>query len=266
MASMHPTPGVIVVLATLVGLALVSAVPASAQVIHGKVLEETTSQPLDLVSIELIDDAGERRASVASDSAGAFRLRAPQPGSFRLRLTRIGYADVVTEPVDVVVGEQVELELRMSATAVPLEALRVVGRAEYLPGRLREYYNRAALNRRAGRGRIFMRDDLDRMPFPQPSAVLSHIPPRGGCRPTILLDGLPVSSARELDSVVYTDALEGVELYSGITQIPQEYSNRGYCAVALFWTRHDVAHARPLTWRRVFLAVGIITGGYLVMR
>jgi hypothetical protein len=245
---------------------LLLPVTVQGQVIHGRVIHDATSAPLDLVTMELLDAAGERRGGVVTDTLGRFSVRVPEPGSYRVRLRRIGFADVVTDPVRVVTGEQVELELRMSVTVVPLEPLRVVGREEYVPGRLREYYERAGLSRRMGRGRVFMRDDLERMHFAQPSAILTHLPPRGGCRPAILLDGLPVSSVQELDAVVYMAALEGVELYSGPSQMPQEYSNRGYCAVALFWTRHDVEHARPLTWRRVFLAVGIVIAGFLLMR
>jgi hypothetical protein len=154
----------------------------------------------------------------------------------------------------------------MSPTAVPLEPLRVVGRAEYIPGRLREFRERAEESRRMGRGRVFVRSDLDRMPAPQPSSLLAYAQSRGGCRPTILLDGLPVSSARELDGIVFMDLLEGVEFYTGPTQIPQQYANRGYCAMALFWTRADDPNARPFSWRRVLVAMGIVAGIYLVLQ
>jgi hypothetical protein len=245
---------------------LVAAPGVAAQVIHGRVLDEATGEPLGVVSVELVDGAGKGRTLTETDSAGVFRLRAPVAGSWLLRLSRIGYADVQTGPVEVGPTERVELELRMSATAVPLEPLRVIGRADHVPGRLREFYDRAALSRRMGRGRVFMRSDLAGMSVPQPSMLLTHAQTRGSCRPTILLDGLQVSSAGELDAVIYMEALEGVELYTGPTQIPQQYANRGWCAVALFWTRVDEEHARPLSWRRVFLAIGIIVSGYVLMQ
>jgi hypothetical protein len=250
--------------ALLAGL-VASTSPAAAQQLRGQIVDDSTGLLLDLVSVELMDAARAQRGSTVSDSAGGFSIWAPVPGEYTLRLSRIGYADIETGTVTVAAGEQLELELRMSISAVPLEPLIVTGRSAFRSGRLRDYYQRATLSQRMGRGRVFMRDDLARMNLPQPSAVLINAPSRGGCRPVILLDGLPVNSARELDSIVFTDALEGIEIYTGPSQIPQEYAHRGYCAVALFWTRHDVEHARPLSWRRVLLAAGIVITGAVLL-
>jgi hypothetical protein len=252
---------------TMAGALLLAVAPAlEGQVVHGRVVDDATAAPLDFVTIDLLDGTGERRGGTVSDSAGEFSVRAPGAGSWTLRLTRIGYAAVHTAAVEVGASERVELELRMSLTAVPLEALRVVARAEYLPGRLREFRERAEESRRMGRGRVFLRSDLERMPTPHPSSLLVFAQNRGGCSPTIMLDGLPVGSARELDGIVVMESLEGVEFYTGPTQIPQQYANRGYCAMALFWTRADDPNARPLSWRRLFVAMGIMLGGYLLMQ
>jgi hypothetical protein len=243
---------------------LLAAHTAAGQVVHGRVVIDGTETPIDMVAIELVDSAGQPRATATSDSVGGFSLRAPLPGSYTLRLTHIGYTAVETGAVTVARGETIELELRMSIAVVPLEALRVVGRSEYLPGRLRNFYDRADYSRRTGLGRVFMRSDVLR--FPQPSAILAQLPQRAGCRATIMLDGLPVGNARELDSIISTDALEGVEFYTGSVQMPMEYAHRGFCAVALFWSRHDIEDARPLTWRRVLLAAGMVIIGVVLVR
>jgi hypothetical protein len=62
--------------ATAAAALLVAGSSVQAQVVHGRVIDDATAAPLDLVSIELLDGAGERRAGTVSDSVGEFSLRA----------------------------------------------------------------------------------------------------------------------------------------------------------------------------------------------
>lgn len=245
---------------------LATGTPAAAQLVSGKVVEEGTEQPVAGATIELMDTTGLRRGMVVSDTAGSFSIMVPQPGLYRLRLSHIAYATAATEVINAALGVQVELELRMNPTAVSLEPLRVVGRSSFNAGWLSEYYDRAVQTRRSGIGRVFFRDEVQRENVPAVSTFLTYLLPRGGCRPTVFLDGLEVEDARQLDGLLRPDALEGVELYNNQVFLPERYSNRGHCAIALFWTRRDLDGGKPFTWQRLIMAGGIITGLFLLFQ
>jgi hypothetical protein len=238
---------------------------AHAQVIHGRVLDDVTATPLDLVAIELRDAADAVRGIATTDSAGRFSIRAPAEGAYRLRLTRLGYATVVTDTVSVSRGEQVELELRMNVEAVAIDPLRVVARAEYLPMRLQQFHERAEWVRRSGVGRVFLREDILRMGVSRTGTILRMVPIRPDCPLTLLLDGMPVDSAA-LDAVAPPESLAGVEFYTGPAQMPAEFAGRGYCAVAMFWTHQDLAGARPFSLRRLAAGLGILIAALLLLR
>lgn len=252
----------IVAAATLIAC----AAPAAAQLVSGTVLEEGTGQPVAGAVIEVFDTTGLQRASAVADTSGAFRILVPQPGVYRLRVSHIAYATAETEAIDVDLGTQVELELRMSPTAVALEPLRVVGRSAYNAGWLQEYYDRAVMTRKTGMGRVFFRDEVERENAPAVSNFLFYMQPRAGCRPTLFVDGLEVLDRNHLDGMLQPHMLEGVELYNNQVFLPHRYANRGYCAIALFWTRRDLEGARPFTWRRLLVAGGILAGILLLLQ
>ena len=258
-----PLSGRIVLFASML---LACGAPAAAQLVSGKVVEEGSERPVGGAMIELMDTTGLRRGAVVADTAGSFRIMVPQPGAYRLRVTHIAYTSVETATIDAALGMQVELELRMSPTAVALEPLRVVGRSAFNAGWLQEYYDRAMMTRRSGMGKVFFRDEVQRANMPAVSAFLIHLLPRGGCRPTLFVDGLEVQDERHLNAVLQPDALEGVELYNNQAFLPPRYANRGFCAIALFWTRRDLEGARPFTWRRALTAGGILAGLFLLLQ
>ncbi|HEX6133343.1 MAG TPA: carboxypeptidase-like regulatory domain-containing protein [Longimicrobiales bacterium] len=245
---------------------LAGTAPAAAQLVTGRVVEEGTENPIAAVTVELTDTTGLRRGSAVSDSAGQFRLMAPQPGGYQLRVTHVAYTALTTGTVDVTMGMQLELELRLSPTAVALEPLRVVGRSTYNAGWLQEYYDRAVMTRRAGIGRVFFRDEVERVNPSTASTFLIYLMPRGGCQPTLFVDGLEVQDVRHLNTVMRPDILEGVELYNNAAFLPPRYANRGYCAIALFWTRRDLEGAKPFSWKRLLVAGGLVSGLLLLFQ
>lgn len=112
--------GTIVALATTPGSLL-------AQVITGRVLEAGSDLPIPSASVTLV--AGNRSLlSTESDSAGNFRVAVPRAGWYSLRVERIGYSAASSDTLEVGSGENVEVALRLSVTAVPLEPLLVVER------------------------------------------------------------------------------------------------------------------------------------------
>jgi hypothetical protein len=234
--------------------------PARAQLVKGRVVEVGSERPVVGATIELTDTAGVRRGGTVSDTGGAFRVMVPQPGPYRLRISHIAYAATETARIDAALGVQVELELRLSPTAVALEPLRIVARTSYNTGWLSEYYDRAVMTRRSGVGRVFFRDEVERQNAPYVSVFLRYLLPRGGCRPTLFLNGLEVDDPQQLDGALQPDQLEGVELYNNQAFLPPRYANQGHCALALFWTRRDMEGGKPFTWQRLLAAGGILAG------
>jgi hypothetical protein len=245
---------------------LAGSTPAAAQLVSGRVLEDGTERAVGGATIELMDTTGLVRGSAVADTAGAFRVMVPQPGMYRLRVSHIAYATTETPTINAALGVQVRLELRMNPTAVSLEPLRVVGRSAFNAGWLQEYYDRAMMTRRSGIGRVFFRDEVERENLPSVSLFLSYLQPRGGCQPTIFLDGLEIDDPTHLNSMLHPDALEGVELYNNEVFLPDRYANRGHCAIALFWTRRDLEGARPFSWKRLLVAGGIISSILLLFQ
>ena len=73
---------------------------AAAQVLRGDVLEEGTGAPVGGAMVVLLEVDGEPVRRVLTDARGAFITQAPHPGRYALRVERIGYASLVTEPFD----------------------------------------------------------------------------------------------------------------------------------------------------------------------
>lgn len=75
---------------------IIAAAPLDAQEIRGRVLDERTEVPVATALVRLVDESGESRSVTLADSAGAYRLQVPGPGSFRLEAERIGYTNLET--------------------------------------------------------------------------------------------------------------------------------------------------------------------------
>ena len=112
--------------ASILGLALVGAAsPASAQMIHGKLLQEGTQLPLSGASVQLLDARGdELNRIVVSNAAGTFAMRV-EPGRYTLRIRRIGFNPLTTPVISLQANEVFEGTFRVSPVAVRLATQRI---------------------------------------------------------------------------------------------------------------------------------------------
>jgi hypothetical protein len=260
--------------------------PVHAQDVAGRVLEAGTSRPLHDVSIALVTTEGRPVVRTATDSAGAFRLRAPRFGTFRLHAEIIGMTTVSTDPFEVSEGVM-EVVLRMAETAVPLDPLTVEARGSAADlGVLQGYYERMRWNERAGIGRFITRDAIEARGPGSMSDMLREIPrlsvhrargvgafvtarsPRGECHPALFIDGMRVNRRDRayIDDMVQPGDVEGVEIYVGLAQLPGIYHDDTGCGVLLVWTRRAPDGGTPMTWRRVVVATGIVAAMFLLIR
>jgi hypothetical protein len=263
----HPRTAIVPVAVILV-LGLAHSTPAAAQVgvVEGRVIDDASEEPVGSAQVELLDRRERRQGGVLADESGRFTFRSLQPGEYRLRSTRIGYATVTT-PVFRVPGDTLFVEVRMDVEAVLLAPLEVVS-GPYLrrhsPGLDGFYYRMER-----GMGGVFItRDEIERRSPRKLGEVLVGVPnlnvsvgagrstsvqsrrvpvrmPWGAgasaraCPPAIYLDGM-----RQPDNVVgYLDEIsphhvEGIEIYTSTAQVPGEFSgSTAMCGVIAIWTR-----------------------------
>lgn len=266
----------------LVGL---GSAPLSGQVLSGRVVEEGSERPVAGASLTLFG-GGQALVRTESDSLGRFRLPAPQPGSYTLRVERIGYATTGTSALELAAGEAVEIVVRLGVDAVPLETLLVVDRLGFASGT--EFDRRRRMGEQSGLGRFLDREELEAAGPTPVTALLGRVPQvsvaydaegqgwpvlagRGGtpgiadhCRPALFLNGarFQLTTGESIDRMLSTEDLEGVEIYRNAMEVPSELGGSGVCGAIVFWTRSADATSGGL-WRW-FAAGGAALGMLLV--
>jgi hypothetical protein len=149
-----PTAALLLLLASL-------ATPASAQVVRGKVLDAATGDPVPQAEVTATTVEGRGAGRTRAGTDGSFTLDLRAPGTIRLRAERSGYRPTLTDTLPVDARETLEVELRLSATAVAIEPLRVTARLA--PPRRRSLEMAGVYEReRDGFGRRLFREDLER--------------------------------------------------------------------------------------------------------
>ncbi len=286
----------------LLALLLFLPVPALAQAIRGTVSDGASGAQLGAVEIRVRDRAGRLLLSAASDSSGEFALTVPPADGVRLDFARLGYQGATSELLFVRSGEVLDLQVRLTASAVPLEAITVLARRS-VNQKVVEFYQRAALNRRLGQGKIWTRADLARNPRQPISQLLRSVPRRASCaRSEVYVDGVPLSttpatglaallprsaprvqelaqvvtapdpqlrpdaSGDVVDWLVQPEDVEGIEIYRD-TEIPVQFNPDGeLCQVTLIWRRgYGQGTVDFGTARKALVVVGLgVAIGFLV--
>ncbi len=101
--------------------------PAAAQVVRGRVLEESDGSPLAGAMIVLTDVDGEPAGRTLADDLGRFVLHAPEDGTYTLRADRIGYASATSPPLELAAGAATLHDMAVSAEALALPGVTVEG-------------------------------------------------------------------------------------------------------------------------------------------
>jgi hypothetical protein len=109
------------VLACLIGLAPLWRA-LQGQSVQGVVTDSASGRPLNEFIVELVNPDGVRVAAALGQVGGAFFLRAPSAGEFRLRVSRIGYKRTTSAPFSVRDGE-----IRSQSLALPQISTRLAG-------------------------------------------------------------------------------------------------------------------------------------------
>lgn len=102
-----------------------SAGPATAQLVTGKLVDRTTGEPLDGAFVVLVDSAGVKRGGILTNREGRYFLRAPAAGRYTIRVERIGYATSTSRPLTLSANETRVYDMAVTTQAIALEAIEV---------------------------------------------------------------------------------------------------------------------------------------------
>ncbi len=259
-------------MATLRQLAFASAVaglvlgarPATAQLVHGYVMDATTGERLSASYVAIFDTLGKPVGTGFAGPTGDFTLRAPRKGVYRLHASRLGYDDFASEAIDLRSDPDVSLLVRLSPAPVALPSLTV--EAERVVAQLKAvgFYDR----KQQGAGRFVTPDVIEKHNFLRVTDLMRYIPGariiysggrpvdvilRGGqalwngrvCFPSIIVDGQPLRDGTgtlgrgvQLNDVVSMDDVKAVEVYSDGTGMPVQAAGiGGACGAILLWTK-----------------------------
>jgi hypothetical protein len=112
-------------LAAFVALAAIFAASAEAQSLRGVVLHPDSATRATGVIVAAADAGGTVVARVLSGDAGGFDLRLPAPGTYTLRLLRVGFRPTVIPAIEVPAAGRDGVRLVLNAEAVVLSAVTV---------------------------------------------------------------------------------------------------------------------------------------------
>jgi hypothetical protein len=241
-----------------------------AQVITGRVLDASSNQPIPAAEIRLLDRAGAPREPLIADSAGRFGIT-PPPGIYRLRAVSLGYTQIESPEFNLKERTELQIELRLSVAAVPLEPFRVIAQRPYRPSRFDDFNRRAAAVQQSGFGHILDRDEIART---RPATVGNLVRGLGisgymfgdrtvvpaDCPVTFFLDDVE-TSLDIINSSVTPDDVEGVEYYRLHSQLPPELVNRVSCGAVLVWTNPQARGG--FSWKK--LGIGALAGAAVLL-
>lgn len=256
-------------------LALVfGAVPAAAQVrLTGLVIDDDGDKPVAGARVEIYDFGGYKLAQVVTDERGSFAYPLRRPGTYRLRVTRVGFRVTDTPEWSTGANSYVNVEVRLKSDAVLLTPLTVVARTPAYSSPVLDGFH-ARLG--SGLGTFFTRADVERIKPSYLSDLITRIPGvmvatsglgtterhiyvgrNAGirsCPAQIWVDGFllnPRSPSGEtvgmtLDEAVSPGSVEGIEIYRGLSGVPAEFLNQdARCGVIAVWTRRGGARSSP---------------------
>lgn len=249
-------------------LLLLASTAASAQVLIEGTVVNADSNALAGATVEVSDSTRKLKYSAVTDSAGTFLIRIAHPGATR-RLTihgdMLGYRSTETM-LDIEDRQRIELRLMMDVAAIPIEPLRVSARQRYTGGLREEYFARADQVRRLGGGTIIDYEQLQRRAGSTVNMIVAEqYPGMRNCPPAFFIDGMRAT----FDDLRMTSAMvvEGIEIYRTPAHVPAQYQSRATCGAVLIWTQiGDRGKGTPLSWRRVFITIGLIAGGWLLVQ
>lgn len=236
-----------------------------AQTLEGTVFDGVTGLPVSAAEVLLRTASGKRPHQTGlSDTTGRFTFRV-DPGQYVLQTRRVGYLPAISRPIRISSDELIAVKLVIATEPIAVDAVVVTARTRWSNPYLKAtgFYAR----QETGIGRFLTRGDLARSAGSQLSDALRrtasvHMVPVDGrrfdiaigrsvkgrrCIPAVLIDGTiarpggpPRTTDVAIDDMVSAADVEGVEIYSGVSQAPPQFSRHAAdCGAIVLWTKRQ---------------------------
>lgn len=101
----------------------------AAQVVQGTVTEREDGSPIAGAVVQLIDIGDRVSSGTLTDTSGRFRVTAPAPGWYRLRVDRIGFRSELSALLELSAGRIAEQGMVISSAPIDLEGITARGRS-----------------------------------------------------------------------------------------------------------------------------------------
>jgi hypothetical protein len=105
-----------------------SSEAASAQLVHGRVVDEGTGEGVSLARVTVLAGDSVAAGPMTASREGRFRLRLPGPGSYRIQVDRLGYPLHTTLAFQAGPFEEVEVQVALAPEPIPLAPVEVIAR------------------------------------------------------------------------------------------------------------------------------------------
>jgi hypothetical protein len=210
------------------------------------IVTDSGKNPLVGAEVGLID-AGMIARSLRTRDDGRFEFPYLPPGKISILIRRIGYQPR-TYTIQIRQGAtRAFLPVVLDPMPTELAKVIVMARIAASEGRLRDFYERKATN---GWGSFIEREQIERRNPAWISDVLRTVPGvrvyswrgknlvrlRGGCAPTLWLDGMRLRGT-EVDDVVFPSDVAAVEVYRSQAGLPPQFMDMSGCGAIVVWTR-----------------------------
>jgi outer membrane receptor protein involved in Fe transport len=253
------------VLTLTLGLALVAVSGAAAQnrvQIAGTVLDNQTGDPIPSVNLVVRNAYDQFLGSTVSDSAGRFTFTVYRTRAILIYAARFGYTRTTTPRLYVDGSDFFEVRVHMDPDALVLAPLEVVARSTTGGSPVLANFRHRLMS---GTGHYITRADIERRRPMYVTDMLQDVPGvrlsssgRGSrrvvhmsrsdalpCSVQLYVDGRFINRGLaglfeqfSIDDYVEPEAVEGIEIYRGLSTIPPEFlTPEAKCGVIAVWTR-----------------------------
>jgi len=254
---------------TLALLALGAGASRAQVVLQGRVLDDSTGQPIPGARLMLLNRYGKTSGYQEADSLGRFRFGSRENGRYRLDVRAVGYRPALQTVLWMMEDRNFAgLEVRLTphvALLAPVEvvAMGTPSRSPVLANM--EWRKRHGFGLRISREQIEARNPLnvtdvlqetpgvrvDRQGSGSSRRVIHLGPPLpgpggGDCPVQIFLDGMLATrnvagGDVTVDELVEPADVEAIEIFKGLATVPAEFLNpQSRCGVIAIWTKRSL--------------------------
>lgn len=149
-------------------------VPAAAQTIDGTLMDLDTGQPIPSGLVLMFTEAGDSVAMTVTDEQGRFTVTSPEPGSFLLLASALGYEETAAGVFELGADGVMSVEYRIEPEPLPIDEIVVSIERPVLRHRL--VRNGFVRRLQRGLGAFVTPHDIEESPASSTEQLLEHIP------------------------------------------------------------------------------------------